>query len=373
MPVAVRLVWITAIAVATACGGDPAPDLTVESAGPAPVGTARWTVDDSARTRTLVVQAWYPATPDAAPTATAGFPIEELEDEPNRAAYQGLLAAADPTCPTRTAHAARDATPAAGPHPVVLFSHCHQCTRFSGMAIAERLASWGFVVLAVDHVDNTLWDGLAGTGVTVSSAFLEVRAADVRFVLDRALAAATEVPAALAATLDPTRIGVVGHSYGAVTSGRVAELDDRVDAAIGIAAPFANPFIAGVTLAAIDVPILFLVAKEDNSITEIGNDYMRENFAEAAVPAWKLEVADAGHWSFSDLVGIDGGFSPGCGVDERQTDGSTFTYMDPAAGRALAAAYVTAFFRATLEDDGGAEAYLRSDRPAPLVTSESHD
>jgi dienelactone hydrolase len=347
----------------------PDPDLAVESAGPSPVGTMQWMVEDSVRIRTLAVQAWYPATAEAAPIAAAGFPIEELEAEPNRTAYADLLAAAPAGCPTTTAHAARDATPAPGPHPVVMFSHCHECTRFSALAIAERLASHGFVVIAADHTDNTLWDQLDDTGVPLGSAFLEVRAADVQFVLDRVLAGAAEVPAALAATLDAAHVGVLGHSFGSVTAGRVAQLDDRIDAAFGLASPFENPFLVGVDLEAIDVPVTFLVAREDNSITELGNDYIRENFTNAPGPAWKLEMADAGHWSVSDLVGVVPGFLPGCGEDQRQTDGSTFTYLDPAAARGITASYVTAFFRATLEADAGARAYLTSNRPAGVIES----
>jgi hypothetical protein len=84
---------------------------------------------------------------------------------------------------------------------------------------------------------------------------------------------------------------------------------------------------------------------------------------------WKLEVADAGHWSFSDVDGAADIFMAGCGPATRQTDGTDFTYLDPATGRALAAAYVTAFFRAELDGDAGAAAYLDQARPTGVVTS----
>jgi hypothetical protein len=41
---------------------------------------------------------------------------------------------------------------------------------------------------------------------------------------------------------------------------------------------------------------------------------------------------------------------------------SLLSYLPPQEGREIAAAYVTAFFRATLGDDAGAEAYLTSQR-----------
>jgi dienelactone hydrolase len=372
-----RCVPLVALAVAApalgACGGGTAPDLSVESAGPFPVGTARITLDDAARSRTLVTQLWYPAAESARAAAAAGFPIEQLEDEPNRTTYAGLLAAAPAGCPTRTAHAAVDADPAAGSFPLIAFSHCHDCTRFSELTVAERLASHGFIVVAVDHADNTLWDHLAGNEVTLGTPFLMIRAADVEDALDQVLGGAAPVPAAVAAVVDPTRVGVFGHSFGGVTAGLVAQDDDRIGAALSLAAPMDNPLIPGVDLAQLHVPLFFEVAAEDNSITEVGNKLIRGNFTDAAVPAWKIEVADAGHWSVSDVDGAADVFLAGCGAGVRQTDGSDFTYLAPPTGRAIAAAYVTAFFRAELEDDAGAAAYLTSGRPAGIVTADSHE
>jgi dienelactone hydrolase len=354
--------WIVLAVGVAACGdpAPPAPDVSVEVAGPYPVGTTRFVVEDTARGRTLPAQRWYPATEDARPEAEAGFAVEAFEDEPNLTAYADLLAAAPAGCPSTQAHAAVDATAADGAFPLVLFSHCHECVRFSSFTVAERLASHGFVVIAVEHVDNALWDYLDDTGVPLDADFLPTRTADVRAALDAYLDGGAAPPA----------IGVMGHSFGSVTAGAVAQEDERVDAALGIAAPMDNPLIAGVSIEELAVPLGFLVAMEDNSITELGNTFIRDNFAMAGVPAWKAEVADAGHWSFSDMVAIAEPFVPGCGDAERQTNGDPFTYLPAADGRAVAAAWATAFFKATLLDDAGAEAYLTADRG---VTSEHHD
>lgn len=357
--------WCGALAalILVACGGGDGPDMSVERAGRYTAGTARFDADDTARGRRLAVQAWFPVAegPEAAP-----IPIEMLEAAPIRAQYAGLLAAA-PACPSRTVSAQLDAAPAAGSFPLILFSHCHGCTRLTNATTAVRLASHGFIVVAVDHADNTLWDHLAGNEAPLDSAFLEIRAADLRFVLDRVAAGATPVSAA--ADLD--RVGVLGHSFGAVTAGRVAQLEPRVRAAAALCAPVENPLIPGVSLAEITAPLLLLVAREDNSITELGNTLVRANFRDAPGPAWKLEVPDAGHWSVSDLDGLVGAFAPGCGDGVRQTDGTPFTYLAPETGRALTAAYAAAFFRATLDGDEGARAYLES--AAFGVLAEHHE
>jgi hypothetical protein len=112
-----------------------------------------------------------------------------------------------------------------------------------------------------------------------------------------------------------------------------------------------------------------MVAVEDNSITEIGNKLIREqNFAKATGPAWKWEVADAGHWSFSDVNGAADNLMAGCGMGTRQTTGDPFTYLDPPTGRAIAAAYVTAFFEANLLGQAGARDYLDGARPSQVST-----
>jgi hypothetical protein len=65
-------------------------------------------------------------------------------------------------------------------------------------------------------------------------------------------------------------------------------------------------------------------------------------------------------------------FAPGCGEGIRQTDDTDFSYLDPAVGREVTAAYITAFFRATLDDDAGARAYLDA-AASSGVTVEHHD
>ncbi len=348
--------WIVAASLAlAACGEDRVPpDRSVEEPGEYAVATTRYVIPDG--TRPLTVQAWAPTDAVAADVA-----IAQLEPVERQATYEQLLADA-PACPTRTLPVAVDAVPAAGPFPVVVLSHCHGCTRLSNASTAVRLASHGFVVLAVDHATNTLWDDLAGTGISLDPAFLATRAADVQRVID-------ELPSSpVAGSVDIERLGVLGHSFGAVTAGRVAQIDPRVKAAVALAAPVENPLIPGVALAEIGVPLMFVVAVEDNSITEFGNIFMRNNFRDAPVPAWKIEVADAGHWSVSDLNGLVDAFAAGCGDGVRQTDGEAFTYLDPVEGRARTATFATAFFEMVLTENSGAEAFL-----ADVAMAEHHD
>lgn len=340
-----------------ACGGDDGagvePDLSVELPGPYAVGVKKVTFQQSAPARTLPTDLFYPAPPPAAPEA--GLTIDMLASGDHGAAYRALVDAAPGGCPSDHLAASLDAAVLPGPFPLVMLSHCHECTDFSNATIAIRLASHGFVVASVEHTGNTLWDQQAGGGLPLDAATLAVREADIRFVLGGMLAGGSAIPAA---AIDGAHVGVLGHSFGAVTAGKVAQDDDRVDAAFALAAPMQNPLLPGVTVADLRKPLGFLLATEDNSITELGNQLIRDNFDGAGGLAYKIEVKDAGHWSVSDLLGVVPGFMAGCGDGTRQTDGQPFTYAPPAPTRLLAAAYVTAFFRATLRADAGARAYL---------------
>lgn len=373
-----RAVAVTAtLLLATACGSkereSAAGPWPHETAGPHAVSHDSFDLTDIARARTLRVHVWWPTTD--APTSLAFEQL--LPVGPDRDSYGALLAAAPADCPTRSVSLspAAELPAAGGPWPLIVFSHCHGCLAISGATIAARLASHGFVVAAPDHTDNTLFDTLDGTGVALSKDFLQTRAADVSFVLDRLLdAGASDVPATIRGALDSSRVGVFGHSFGAVTTGLVLQDDPRPKAGVALAAPMENPLLSGVSMAKISEPVLFVVAREDNSIGEIGNTILRDNFAQGNPPLIKVEIADAGHWSLSDLCAITPDLSAGCGEAQRQTDPSaTFSYLPAAQGRAIAAAYVTAFFAAELKGDAAGRKYARAPHPAALVTVDERD
>ena len=313
--------------------------------------------------RTIPVAVWGPS--DASRGAVS---ISELI--PNRAdEYTALSELSSNGCATTELPVSPNRDLAPGAWPLVVYSHCHKCLGISGASVAAALASWGHVVIVPDHTGNTLWDGIDGTNVELGGEFLEVRGADVVTILDRALSA--EAPfEALSEALDSSQVGLVGHSFGAVTVGWVAERDARVRAVAALAAPVENPLIPGVTAANIETPILFLVAVEDNSITEFGNVLMRQNFEGVAGPAVKLEVADAGHWSVSDMCGLTESFMPGCGEANRQTNGESFTYLPAEEGRALTSAWVTGFLGDELGSVSGAGAWM-SDQSDERVSVET--
>lgn len=344
-------------------------------AGEHPVGVVTFTVVTG--DRSLRVEAWYPAAASARADADAGASIAEfVPPGPDRDTLDGLLAnlsVSGKVGVRAQTRSARDADPSdMSPKPVIAFSHCHACTRFSAFTIAEHLASRGYVVVAPDHAGNTLFDELAGGGAEVGEEFLQVRVADMRAVLDAVLDPQNQdVPAAIRGALDPTRVGALGHSFGAGTAGRLAQEDDRIVAALPIGAPVENPLFPGTKVAMIAEPMLFVKLLEDNSIGVIGNNLIESNFDAAAPPTWIVRVRDAGHWGISDICGLVPDFDPGCGPGTRMTDGTEFTYLDPLGARTIAAAYAAAFFDLHLRGEQAAADYLMSADPPDLVEVEA--
>lgn len=313
--------------------------------------------------RELSVSVWGPTEATATSVALDALVAPERAED-----MRALLLEAPEGCPTETLDVALDAELAQGRWPLVLYSHCHECLGASGATLARRLATWGHVVLAPDHTGNTLWDARDGTNVVLSAEFLEVRGADIMGLMD-AVEAGRAPFEDLAAHINMDVVGVTGHSFGSVTAGWVTQRDARVDAAVGIAAPMENILLPGVTVAEITAPTLLMVAREDNSIFEIGNRFIRENYDALGGPAVKVEFGDAGHWSVSDLCGLVQAFMAGCGDDERQTDGTPFTYLDPDLGRAATATWGVALFGAVLHNDAAALEWL-STAPADDVAVE---
>ncbi len=337
------------------------PAYTPENPGPYTPAHTAGTLTDSARNRDLLLELWYPGDGDSVVTPITDF----IADADQKASYQALLDAAPADCPSRNLSAPRDLPQAAGgPWPLVLMSHCYGCTRYSTASVAEHLASYGFVVLAPEHTGDTLFDHLAGGGLPLNADTLELREGDLDFVLEKALSGEFGVE------VDPTRVGLMGHSFGSVTVGLLLQrrLNDPPRAAMMIGAPPENPLLPGVDVAALDAPLLFLLLQEDNSIGLAGNILIQNNFEEAPGPATLVEMAEAGHWSPSDLVGLTEDFMPGCGTGKRQDGGDEFSYLPAADGRSLTRSVALSFFSSILLEEEGATAWLQDGGGSEVLT-----
>lgn len=116
---------------------------------------------------------------------------------------------------------------APGPRPVVVFSHGLGGSREAAAYLGEHLASYGYVAVHIQHPgsDESVWRGLtepADIMKALAAAARDLSAArarfeDVPFALD-SLAAMNDAEGPLHGRLDLTRLGMSGHSYGAVST-----------------------------------------------------------------------------------------------------------------------------------------------------------
>jgi predicted dienelactone hydrolase/CubicO group peptidase (beta-lactamase class C family) len=113
-----------------------------------------------------------------------------------------------------------------GPFPVVVFSHGGGESREAFTYLGKALAHRGYLVVFLTHKgsDREAWDegGMRALG---AAAFAD-RPQDVRFVIDRLLAADLNDPL-LAGRIDPERIAVAGQCAGATTALAVAGLTTK--------------------------------------------------------------------------------------------------------------------------------------------------
>lgn len=131
----------------------------------------------------------------------------------------------------------KNAAPATGPFPVILFEHGFGVTAGSYQHMILELVSHGYVVLSPSHpyIANTVIfdDGeeaflKAGRDALMfETAFL-----DTQFVLNK-----IDEIASMAPSMDLTKIGMMGHSLGGATTIRTTRINSHIKAGIGLDAP----------------------------------------------------------------------------------------------------------------------------------------
>ncbi|MCR9159619.1 MAG: hypothetical protein ACE37F_04670 [Nannocystaceae bacterium] len=342
-------------------GPDNAIDPSV--AGPYPVGVTTIEFVDPTREggRPLVTEIWYPATDDAIGMDTVTYEIPDIF-RPDALEILGN----DLTSQLVT-DAVRDAPMRSddGPYPVVFFSHGSGGMRMQSTYYTVDMASHGYVVVSPDHIGNTLSD-LIVTGDFVTEdllASLGNRPQDLSFIREELELLEPSDP--LAALMDFERVGVTGHSFGALTSLRWMAQGGDVDAVVaqtpvgmelawvGISAPLAD----------FTTPIQLQVA--GNDLTLPPPEHADTVWDAATEPRARMTLADAGHFTFSDMCSLDPAditIIEMFGVSDALDDGCLDTNTDPEVAGAAIRHFGIGFFNV----------YLRGSTPTlDLLTQEA--
>jgi predicted dienelactone hydrolase len=172
-------------------------------------------------------------------------------------------------------------------------------------ALAEDLASKGYVVIGIDHafqvaavrIDDgsmAVYDRSMDTGPGSIGPKVEERVADMAFVLER-IREGTGGIEFLAPSLDLARIGVLGHSNGGISAAEICRTEADVAACLNIDGQSAGgPFGYEQSAPAPDQPFMFLT--KEATI----HDELHSRFEAAGAGAVRAVVPVAEHGDFTD-------------------------------------------------------------------------
>ena len=221
-----------------------------EPTGPSPVGTTSlWLTDISrpdpwaaeVRARELMVSLWYPATASHGQRAQYMTP----EESELQLTSRGITGVPPDTLSTTRTNAVSDAMPAGRQRelPLVVLSPGFTNSRGTLTALAEDLASYGYVVAGIDHTYESYATAFPDGRVTTCLArearrrgsgsqeqVAAGRAADVSFVLGELTGAHPAWPGA--GLINPSRMGMAGHSAGGAAAIAAMLADSRIRAGI---------------------------------------------------------------------------------------------------------------------------------------------
>jgi len=257
-----------------------------------PAGVRTIQALDTARDRPFPCEIWYPAA-----THCEGHDIDP--------ATQDVFTTSGIT---RRQMAVRDAAAQPGSYPLIVFSHHSGGNRRSATFLTTHLSSHGYVVAALDHSEVVAPELARQQGETAGQtkargeAWVANRVPDIRFLIDHLL---SDAGWDSAARIDPTQIGIVGHSLGGWTALAAPDTDRRIRAVVALA-PGGNsqprPGILRATLPFTwgrNVPVLYLVAEND---VPLPLDGMYEIFERTPATRQMVILRRADHLHFMDDV-----------------------------------------------------------------------
>ncbi len=263
----------------------------------------------TAANRELTVSVSYPS------RGASGFPAAYMTDDEAQLLLEarglGGVVPAGTVAGART-HAQEGVLPARGRFPLVLLSPGFSMPRSTLTSLADDLASRGYVVASVDHAYESVGTAFPGGRMLTcvacervdtsedQAAVVRGRAKDMSFVIDELTKG--RQAGALSRAIDPSRIGIAGHSIGGASAAATMAADHRVRAGVDLDGDFfLHPAAAGLGRR----PFMMLGAESTHSPDSENTDWAE---AWKHLSGWKrwLTVTGAEHFSFTDLPCLAG-------------------------------------------------------------------
>lgn len=257
--------------------------------------------------------------------------------------------------------------------PVVIFSHGLGGSRENNPYLGKHWSARGYAVVFVQHPgsDESVWKGKGPAQIPVAmkqaanlTNFM-LRTGDIPAVLDQLTSWNAQEGHALRGRFDLTRVGMSGHSFGAVTTQAVSGqslpvggarfTDPRIKAAVMMSPSVPAAGSAEIAFGSVKMPWLLMTGTKDvariGTMTIGGDLDSRLGVFPALPPGGKYELVlkDAEHGAFGERA------LPG----ERGT-------RNPNHHRAIIA-LSTAFWDAFLKGDADAKAWLNGEAARSML------
>jgi len=204
------------------------------------------------------------------------------------------------------------------PAPIVLFSHGLGGSRAGSKFLGEQWAARGYIAVFVQHPgsDDAVWrdaapeERMAAMRTAASLENFILRERDVRAVIDELELWNKNGP--LAGRMDLTKIGMSGHSFGAVTteavSGEMLPMsgtkltDPRIRAAVILSPSVPKSTTAEQAFGAVKIPWLLMTGTKDTA--PIGSADLKSRLAVYpalhGAPKYQVVLDNAEHSVFTD-------------------------------------------------------------------------
>ncbi|HSY17770.1 MAG TPA: hypothetical protein VK815_05515 [Candidatus Acidoferrales bacterium] len=260
----------------------------------------------------------------------------------------------------------------ATPVPVVLFSHGLGGNREGSKFMGEHWAARGYVAVFLQHPgsDDSVWKGkpvaerMPDLNRAASLENFELRMADVPAVLDQLEIWNADKTNLLAGRMDLKKVGMSGHSFGAVTTEAVSGewlplagqkyTDARITAAIAFSPSPPKTGGAAKAFGSVRIPWLLMTGTKD--VAPIGHEDVKSRLAVypnlKGAPKYEVVLNKAEHSVFTDRA-LPGDREP----------------RNPNHHRVILA-LSTAFWDAYLKGDAAAKAWLEGNGPRTVMEAE---
>ena len=260
------------------------------------------------------------------------------------------------------------------PEPVILFSHGLGGSRMGSAFLGEHWAARGYVAVFLQHPgsDESVWKNepvrnrMRAMNQAASRENFLLRVQDVPAVLNQLEAWNANKTHQLVGRLDLQKVGMSGHSFGAVTTEAVSGealpvggqkfTDPRVKAAVVFSPSAPSTGSAAKALGAVKVPWMLMTGTKD--LAPIGKADMKSRLAVYpalhGAPKYEVVLHNAEHSVFTDRP------LPG----EREP-------RNPNHHRVILA-LSTAFWDAYLRGDAEALAWLNGSGPRSVMQPDDH-